>query len=786
VTGASDTDAARPRLSRLADEQAALRRLATLVAAGAPAGDVFAAVAQEVSHVFDLPLVAVSRYEPDRSIVVLATGSDPLFPVGSRWPLDGPSNSATILETGRPARRDDYQGLSGTLAEYARSNGWSSAAGCPIIVAGNVWGLISVVANGPDPLPADTETRLNEFTELVATAIANTESRDLFRGLADEQAALRRVATIVAQGSAAPTLFEAVAIEVAAVVGVTSGSVSRFLPDGSSVVLASHNDPGFPVGSRWQPGEGTLNASVLETGRPVRIDQSQMSGPIADASRRSHVRSVVGVPIVVEGRVWGMVAVGRQHSDEPLPAETEARLAAFTELVATAIANAESHEALAQLADEQAALRRVATLVAQGVPPAELFLAVTREVEREFSGADASLLASVIRFDPGPECVLVGASRPYEGEPIGSRWTPRELYVSTRVLRSGHSARVDAPDLEAFDGPDAEALRLRGFLYQVGSPVVVEGRLWGAMTLNSEQELPPDTDARLENFTELVGTAIANAESREALTRLADEQAALRRVATLVAEGAPAEELFSAVAGEVRQVLGVSGVVLDRYDAAGTTITTLALELEPGWTSGRRGLYVGANFPLEPGSLCAAVHETGRAAQIDDYSDLVGVNGDAARKSGIGSSCGTPIVVDSEPRFRTAPSTGSRTSPRSSPPRSRTSMRETSSTGWPTSKRRCDEWRCAWPATRRRWTSLRPSRRRSASYSTRAACSSPATRRVTTRRSSRGGTRAAETRPSGCASSSAKAVPPISCAGRVARRGSMTMPRARLPRRRRT
>src|SRR6476646_6772023 len=135
-----------------------------------------------------------------------------------------------------------------------------------------------------------------------------------------------------------------------------------------------------------------------------------------------------------------------------------------------AIANAESRAAIERLANEQAALRRVATLVAEGVPSAELFSAVTKEVARVFSDVDPSLVASVIRFDPGPESVLVGASRTYEREPLGSRWVPKEkdLYVSTRVLRTRSSARVDQADLEAAPGPDADVLRLRGFLYQVG------------------------------------------------------------------------------------------------------------------------------------------------------------------------------------------------------------------------------------------------------------------------------------------------------------------------------
>jgi len=80
---------------------------------------------------------------------------------------------------------------------------------------------------------------------------------------------------------------------------------------------------------------------------------------------------------------------------------------------------------LGQAQLEQAALRRVATLVAEGVPAAELFAAVTEEVAHVFSAAESPLVATVIRFDPGPECVLVGRSRPYEHEPIGSRWALR-------------------------------------------------------------------------------------------------------------------------------------------------------------------------------------------------------------------------------------------------------------------------------------------------------------------------------------------------------------------------
>src|SRR4029077_12535981 len=116
----------------------------------------------------------------------------------------------------------------------------------------------------------------------------------------------------------------------------------------------------------------------------------------------------------------------------------------------------------------------------------------------------------------------------------------------------------------------ADFLRHHGYLSQVASPIVVDGRLWGAISVNSSNDFPPDTEERLERFTELVATAIANAESRGALAELADEQAALRRGATLVARGAPSAEVFDAVATEVGNLFNTDITVVGRYNGDGT------------------------------------------------------------------------------------------------------------------------------------------------------------------------------------------------------------------------
>jgi PAS domain S-box-containing protein len=457
----------------------------------------------------------------------------------------------------------------------------------------------------------------------------------------DEQTALRRVATLVAREAPQAEVFSAIVEEIGRLLGTEEIRMLRFVGDDAAVVVGSSGrEDAFPIGFRHQLEDDTVASRVRRTGRTARIDDSaEAGGPLGDTARSIGVRAVVAAPVLVEGRLWGAITTGSTH-DEPLASDTESRLAGFTELMATAIANADAREALQRLADEQAALQRVATLAAQGVPPAELFSAVTKEVAYVFSRVKSSLLASVIRFDPGPECVLVGASRPYELEPIGSRWSPKELYVSTRVLRTGRSARVDQVDLDALGGPDADVLRLRGFLHQVGSPVVVEGRLWGAMTLNSVEALPPDIDERLEGFTELVATAIASAESRDALARLADEQAALRRVATLVARDAPSAEIFEAVANEVGTLLDTDITVVGRYDGDGAA-TAIG-----NWSSAPGGVPVGTRSVLGGRNVLTMVAETGKPARLDQYDDASGEAADIARRHGWRSSIAAPIVVE--------------------------------------------------------------------------------------------------------------------------------------------
>jgi signal transduction histidine kinase len=331
----------------------------------------------------------------------------------------------------------------------------------------------------------------------------------------DELSALRRVATLVAEGVQPQDLFAVVGEEVARVVDVPLVNVARYEPDGTATVCASFfstEDPLFPVGKRWSLEGTSVFRLVRESAEAVRIDDySELEGEIADVARRRGIRSAVGVPIVVAGRLWGAMSVATTEPDA-LPAGTEARLADFTELLATAIENAESREALARLADEQATLRRMATLVAQGVRPDEIFSAVSEEVGR-LLGSDA---AAVVRFEHDPPAiVVVGQSIP--GIPIGTRWELDDGLASTEVYRTGRSARIDARHWASATGPIHEPARRQGLTSTVASPIIVEGRLWGTMSVSAKEPLPLDAENRLEKFTELVATAISNAESRSEL-----------------------------------------------------------------------------------------------------------------------------------------------------------------------------------------------------------------------------------------------------------------------------
>jgi signal transduction histidine kinase len=165
----------------LADEHAALRRVATLVAAEAPPGDVFQQVTEEVGWLLGLPAAGVVQYHGGPEATVVAVWSDdgrqPL-PVGTSLDLDGDSVVAGVLRTGTAQRLERYDDAAGRLAERVRGLGYRGAVAAPVTVGGGIWGALVAVSASDEPLPQDAEERLGDFADLVGQALANADARE--------------------------------------------------------------------------------------------------------------------------------------------------------------------------------------------------------------------------------------------------------------------------------------------------------------------------------------------------------------------------------------------------------------------------------------------------------------------------------------------------------------------------------------------------------------------------------------------------------------------------------
>jgi signal transduction histidine kinase len=169
------------RSARLSEEQSALRRVATLVARAGPPSVVFEAVIREVGLLCEADLARMERYEEDGTVTGVAAwsrvpGQLAELAVGTRLHLDGLSIARGVQQTGGPVRVDSFGQDTGAIAEEARAVGIRASVGCPIVVGGHLWGVIAASRKREEPFPPDTEAQLGEFTELVATAVANAEA----------------------------------------------------------------------------------------------------------------------------------------------------------------------------------------------------------------------------------------------------------------------------------------------------------------------------------------------------------------------------------------------------------------------------------------------------------------------------------------------------------------------------------------------------------------------------------------------------------------------------------
>jgi signal transduction histidine kinase len=177
---AAESSRAAERVSELAQRQAALRRVATLVAKGASPSKVLTAVADEVASALGIGNAGLFRYLDDGSAELVAAHDEAglkKMPVGARLAMEGDNVAAMVFHSGATARMDSHAHAAGSAAAWVRDLGLHGAIGAPILVDGRLWGAAIVGSSRLDPLPSDTEERLADFAELVATAIANAETR---------------------------------------------------------------------------------------------------------------------------------------------------------------------------------------------------------------------------------------------------------------------------------------------------------------------------------------------------------------------------------------------------------------------------------------------------------------------------------------------------------------------------------------------------------------------------------------------------------------------------------
>ncbi|MGH3209196.1 MAG: GAF domain-containing protein [Trebonia sp.] len=508
-------------LGELLREQTALHNVAALAAAGARPEELFDAIAREASMLLRVRAVSLVGFDQETATftqVSVTHGSRTAMRPGVRWPLGSSPLGQMIVATGQPARIDDWTHLPGPIAEKHRAQGYREAVGAPILIGGKVRGYLGAYAEAGETLPPGCETRLAGFTRLMAVAIANAQARDELQDLAESQGALRRVATLVAQGAEPRAVFTAVAVEASRLLRV--GAVSLIRWDAQTRLLTkifgTHGERSpVPDGGQWTLDTGPEAAEIVRTGLPVRIDDwSALPGDVAAGHRELGFGQCVAAPIVIDGTLWGLISAFGE-AGEVLPPRSEHRLAEYTSLMASAIANALARDDLRGLAERQGeALRRVATLVAQQAPQHAIFNAVAGEASRALGVARAD----VGRWDHSGDVALLGSTGgpPARGGlPAPAAFPADSARVAARVLAAGRSAWQDTGP--APDGPGGAEHDAHGVRSTVGAPILVDGKPWGVIVVHAGEILPADAETRLTDFTHLVASSISNVHARDNL-----------------------------------------------------------------------------------------------------------------------------------------------------------------------------------------------------------------------------------------------------------------------------
>ena len=598
----------RAEAARIAHRQAALGRVATQVAGGGSERDLVAVINQVIAEFAGVDVSLMMRFETGDTAVLLAASDliDDPGVIGRRLVLH--DDIRAVRDSGR-ALRFGANGwpLRAALDRSARARALQWCVGVPIILHGKVWGVSLLGSTQNEPFADDIEDGIAAFTQLASTALANAQANDELRERAREQAELLEIAEIAAAGAEPPEVFAAIVRSASALLDGLPTFLMRFVDDESADLLAVHGiDADVPrAGKRVTVDPDGVAAEVQRTGQPARIDD-YLTPPGNRLAMQVGLRASVGVPVAVGSRPWGVLVSSSMET--ALPPAAERRLSLIADTGAAAIAGAQARGELLALAEEQAALRRVAELVARGVGQDEVFGALTAEATGLIDEP-----TTLIRFDEAQEYTVVATSGGVL--PVGARIGIDEESLFAEIVRTRRPARIDGAERTGrIDGTGGiDSRHHDGGSSEVGVPVIVGARLWGVLSAtSSDHRLVTTIDHRLRQFVGIMAVAVVNGEARGQLQDLAAEQAALRRVAELAARDARAEEVLSVVARETSVLAGVGFGMVVRYADRHGGSRIVALDRAPA------DFAIGMHAPGTGDGAAQRVWSTGRSTVIDD------------------------------------------------------------------------------------------------------------------------------------------------------------------------
>ncbi len=614
VTAAAANADARGELAALVDERASLRRIHGVAGSGGTGADVLAAITTEGLAWLDAASTALVRLDHDgTSAVVASTGRVPLPTESDR--AKEADLIAAVVRSAAPARID------GDATRPASGGPAQISVGVPISVAGRIWGVL--VATSPArKMPPQAEYRLARFAEAITPTILSAQARTR---LAEEQFALRRVAELVARGAGADDVFALVVLQASEITRGADVTVTRWEGPDLLRVVAARGSTAQAVGTLLT-ADGRVSSVENPRQPDGRVGDDDHPRDATPTMAAHHGKSMVA-PILVGGEPWGLLSATSVTG--PPPVGIEHLLTQFADLAGAELANARARGRIQELADEQAALRRIAELAARDTPIEQVLGAIAVEASAvakvEFSG--------LLRYNPDGSTEIVALHGAPDGFFVGMRAPHDGDGAVLDVLHSGQHARVD--DLASARGSWPEIASQFGLTAGVGVPISIQGELWGSLVAATRRELSALTEQQLTGFAELASIAISSAQARSAVRMLAETQAALSRVAALVARGAALDEVFAAVATEASHLVEDVAAVLVRLDTDSSFVVVAAANsIVP----------VGFRGQPREGALLTHLIRTGVRAPLESLQGTPTTA--AAPHPQIGPTVAVPITVE--------------------------------------------------------------------------------------------------------------------------------------------